>query len=325
LWQTHYIRGRLSELFPDWEFPVEIIKTSGDRIQDRALYRVEDKGFFTKEIEEALGGGRIDVAVHSLKDLPVESPPGLLVAAIPPREDPRDLWIARGGFGWMEAPRGCRVGTSSLRRRAQLLALRPDLTFVELRGNVPTRLRRLEEGAYDAVVLARAGLHRLDLIPEGARTIEPEQLLPAPGQGALAVQVRRDDSEARACLARLDDPETRATVTAERALLKHLQGGCLVPVGALARFRENRLQLSGMVADLSGRPIFRGEESTAGGTVSGDDATRLGERLAQRLLDEGAGPVLDSVREFLRKSQTGKGSGPGPIPASEAPLEGSEA
>lgn len=309
LWQARHIQERLAALFPGEEFPLEIIRTQGDRIQDHALYKIEDKGFFTKEIEAALLSGHIDIAVHSLKDLPTDSPDGLLLGAIPPREDAHDVWIAADGSGPLDLPTGARVGTSSLRRQAQLRALRIDLTFVDLRGNVPSRLRRLGEGTCDAIVLARAGLHRLGLLPEQAMILPFEWMLPAPGQGALGVQVRSTDAATRTRAAALDDPPTRLSVTAERAFLGRLQGGCLVPVGAhaawidpaaepLAPAQGRRLRLRGVVADLPGDPIFRDERD---GVVTDEaSAVALGCEMADAMTVAGAGPLLQRVREFLR-------------------------
>jgi hydroxymethylbilane synthase len=293
LWQAKHTQALLMARFPEEGFPLQIIKTQGDRIQDHALYKVEDKGFFTKEIEAALLTRQIDIAVHSLKDLPTESPPGLAIGAVPAREDARDVWVARGGGGPHDLPAGGRVGTSSLRRQAQLRALRSDLAFVDLRGNVPTRLRRLEEGALDAVVLARAGLARLGILPAEARELPLEWMLPAPGQGALAIQVRADDAESRRRVGELEDRGVRLAVTAERAFLSRLQGGCLVPVGAHA-FQD-------------GDELLRGERKGRAGTE--DDAAALGNALADDLLARGAGPVLERVRQFLRASQSGGGAG----------------
>ena len=306
LWQARHIQELLRSHFPQDEFPIEVIRTQGDRIQDRPLYRVEDKGFFTKEIEESLKAGKCDLAIHSLKDLPTASPPELEIGAIPAREDAHDVWLSRDGGNPGTAPAGARVGTSSLRRQAQLRALRPDLTLEELRGNVPTRVRKLAEGEYDAVVLARAGLYRLGLLPSSAFEIPFAWVLPAPGQGALAVQIRADDAVARERVGALDDFRARLAVTAERALLSRLQGGCLVPVGAQAEFEisgeapAGRLRLQGMVANLSGTILIRGTRSGAAGTI--EDASALGTGLAEELLSRGAGPVLDEVREFLRRS-----------------------
>ncbi len=299
LWQARHVQSLLAVHHPGREFPIEIIKTQGDRIQDRALYRVEDKGFFTKELEDALLDERIDLAVHSLKDLPTELPEALVIAAIPAREDPHDVWLARDGSSLADAPAGARVGTSSLRRQAQLRALRPDLVPVDLRGNVPTRLQKLEEGVYHAIVLARAGLHRLGLLPPQAQVLPFEQILPAPGQGALGVEVRAVDEKTRQIVGSLDDTAARLEVTAERALLHALQGGCLVPVGAHARWAGGSLELAGVVAALSGEPLLRSSATMA--VSSEEEARDLGARVASELISAGAGPLLDEVRGSVRK------------------------
>lgn len=309
LWQARHVQALLAARFPGEEFRLEIIRTQGDRIQDRALFRVEDKGFFTKELEDALRERRIDAAVHSLKDLPTETPAGLSVAAVPAREDAHDVWISRDGSGLREAPPGARVGTSSLRRQAQIRALRPDLVFEDLRGNVPTRLRRLEEGRCDALVLARAGLARLGLLPAAARELPFEEVLPAPGQGALGIEIRADDPAVLDRVRALEDPTARRTVTAERAFLARLQGGCLVPVGAHATVEGEGLRLVGMVADLSGDPLIRGEASGPLRASDPPEAAALGILLAEDLLARGAGPILDRVRAFLR-AQAGRGTRP---------------
>lgn len=313
LWQARHVQSRLAARFPSDEFPIEIVRTQGDRIQDRPLYKVEATGFFTKEIEDALLSGRCDLAVHSLKDLPTDSPAGLRVGAVLEREDAHDVWLSRGGDTPMNAPAGARVGTSSLRRQAQLRALRPDLRFLELRGNVPTRVRKLEAGEYDAVILARAGLYRLSLpARESAFEIPFELMLPAPGQGALAVQMREGEPEILERVARMDDRETRLAVTAERTLLGALQGGCSVPVGAHAQVgsapdtegtaRASRilLRLDAMVADLSGAPLLRGFLERAVETP--EQAASLGAALARELLDAGAGEILARVRASIETS-----------------------
>jgi hydroxymethylbilane synthase len=305
LWQARHTQALLGRRSPHVRVRLETIKTRGDREQEHALYKVEDKGFFTKEIEEALRSRRIDIAVHSLKDLPTESPAGLVIAAVPEREDAHDVWVARSGGGPLEAPPGARVGTSSLRRQAQLRALRPDLRFEDLRGNVPTRLRRLDEARFDAVVLARAGLARLELLPEATFELPFELMLPAPAQGALGIQVRSEDEEALRLVFELNDPATRLAVTAERAFLSRLQGGCLVPVGAHASPEADGLHLSGMVADLSGDPLLRGRRAAPATNVT--EAETLGFALADDLLVQGAGPVLDRVREFFRRARTPDG------------------
>jgi hydroxymethylbilane synthase len=268
-----------------------IIRTKGDVVQDRPLTAVGGKGLFTKEIDEALLRGEVDVAVHSAKDLPSERPPGLLLAAFLPREDPRDALVARDGLTLDTLPVGARVGSSSLRRVAQLRALRPDLESVALRGNVDTRVRRVEEGVVDAALLAMAGLRRLGLDGRVTQALDTTTMLPAPGQGALAIEIRDGDLRLAQIFARLSDPSTFACVTAERALQGRLAGGCQTPIAAHARVEGSRLTLEALVASLDGRTIVRshGEGSVA-------NPTETGIRLAEDLLARGAGDLLQAAR-----------------------------
>jgi hydroxymethylbilane synthase len=262
-------------------------------VLDQPLFRIGDKGLFTKDVEAALAAGRIDLAVHSLKDLPTALAPGLALGAVLEREDPRDALVSAGP--WLhELPPGARVGTSSLRRRAQLLALRPDLRIVEVRGNVSTRLAKAERGECEAIVLARAGLLRLGLGNRAVEVFDPERLLPAVGQGVVAVEVREDDARTRELAAAIDHRPTRLAVTAERALLARLEGGCQVPVGALAVGAGGELVLSALVADLDGRDPVRATEAAK--VASEEEARALGERVAERLLAGGAREVLDRIR-----------------------------
>lgn len=264
---------------------LRVIRTTGDRVLDRPLPEIGGKGLFTAELEEALRQGEIDVAVHSLKDLPLESPPGICVAAIPAREDPRDVLVSVRHSSLADLPQGAAVGSSSLRRQAQLLALRPDLTIAPLRGNVETRLRKVARGEYAAALLAAAGLVRLGLTESIVEWLTFDRMLPAPGQGALAVQCRDDDASALAALAGIDNPDIRRTVEAERAFLEGLGGGCSAPVGALGRVEGNRVLLDGLVASLDGRNLVRvsGE---------GESARELGYRLAEEALRLGAEALL---------------------------------
>jgi len=235
LWQTRYVGGRLRAAAPDLDVQIKIIQTRGDLVRDRALSQVGGKGLFVKEIENALLTGEIDLAVHSLKDMPTEQPEGLSLGSILERAEPRDALVVRGGAGGLEGlPSGARVGTSSLRRRAQLLAVRPDLQLLDLRGNVDTRLRKLREGQYDAVVLAVAGLVRLGYADAINQVLPLDLMLPAPGQGALCIEVRADDGSTQDLIAALDHPPTRWAAQAERAFLRRLEGGCQVPIGAYA-------------------------------------------------------------------------------------------
>jgi hydroxymethylbilane synthase len=285
LWQAHWIEARLRELGE--ETRLEIIHTTGDKITDVPLSKVGSKGLFTKEIEEALLDRRIDVAVHSLKDMPTELPDGLTLAAIPEREDVRDAMVGSTIDG---LARGARLGTSSLRRAAQLKALRPDLDIQSIRGNLDTRLRKLDEDQYDAIVLAAAGLRRLGWQDRIAELIPIEHMCPAVGQGALAVETRDDGGEGFQICARLNHAETRASVTAERALLRSLGGGCQVPIGAFATVSGDRLHLQSVVISGDGVSIVRGEDSGPAG-----DAEQIGSRLGARLLEQGARGILEQV------------------------------
>src|SRR5438105_4175481 len=251
LWQARWVAGQLAAR--GHETRIEIIKTTGDKITDVPLAKVGTKGLFTKEIEEALLDGRADLAVHSLKDLPTELPEGLVLAAVPEREDPRDAVV---GKRLADLPHGSRVGTSSLRRSAQLRKLRPDLVIESVRGNLDTRLRKLDEGQYDAILLAAAGLKRLGWADRIAEILPVEQMCPAVGQGALAIETRATGSGYDAC-ALLDHAETRAAVTAERALLSALGGGCQVPIGAHAAVAAGRVHLVAVVASPDGATLVR--------------------------------------------------------------------
>jgi len=286
LWQAHHISALLRERGHVVE--LEIIKTTGDKITDVALAKVGTKGMFTKEIEEALDEGRIDLAVHSLKDLPTELSTNFEIAAVTKRENPRDVFCSRKYMSIEELPRGARVGTSSLRRQAQLKAVRPDLDVHPLRGNVDTRLRKLEVGEYDAIVLAAAGLNRLGKTELIRQIIPAEMMCPAAGQGALGIEIRAGDSATRQHLAFLDDAAARATTTCERALLNKLGGGCQVPIGAFAQVRDGGLHLVAIVADPDGSKVLR--ESRAG-----SDPVQLGESVGETLLQRGGDAILEAV------------------------------
>jgi hydroxymethylbilane synthase len=286
LWQAHHIADRLREGGHSIEF--QVIKTTGDKITDVALAKVGTKGMFTKEIEEALLERRIDLAVHSLKDLPTELAPEFQIAAITKRENPRDAFVSRHFNSIDELPQRSRVGTSSLRRQAQLKAVRPDLNIFPLRGNIDTRLRKLEEGEYDAIILASAGLSRLGRT-EWIRAILPvEEMCPAVGQGALGIEIRTGDDQTRAAVAFLDDPPTRAATICERALLNQLGGGCQVPIGAFAEPHAGQLRLTAVVARPDGSSVLREVES-------GADPEQLGARVGQKLLKRGGDQILREV------------------------------
>ena len=284
LWQARWVQARLAERGHDSR--IEIIKTTGDKITDVPLAKVGTKGLFTKEIEEALLDGRADLAVHSLKDLPTELPPRLVLAAVPEREDPRDAMVGRR---LAELPRGAKVGTSSLRRAAQLRKLRPDLEVESIRGNLDTRLRKLDEGQYQAVMLAAAGLKRLGWAGRIAEILDPEQMCPAVGQGALAIETCQDGAGLEACRA-LDHAATRAAVTAERGVLAALGGGCQVPIGAHARVGDGTLRVIGVVIAPDGSELIRAE---ATGPVV--EAASLGAAAGASLLEQGGRRILAEV------------------------------
>ena len=297
LWQAEQTRESLRRLNPQIEVHIEIIKTSGDVMKDAPLSIIGGKGVFTKEIEEALLDGRIDLAVHSLKDLPTTLPLGLIIAAITEREDARDALVLRAGSeplehpSIMRLPEGAVIGTSSLRRLAQLKRLRRhDLAIKDLRGNVDTRLRKLDEGHYDALILAAAGLRRLGFADRISAPLPTSEMLPAVGQGALAIETRDDDRALIDLLAPLDHAPTHAACAAERALLRALGGGCQLPIAAHAVVAEEHLRIEGLVAGLSGDLVIR---DTHEGKAS--DAARAGETLATRLLERGADSLLSGL------------------------------
>ena len=292
LWQANHVAARLRSAEPGITMRLETIKTTGDKILDVPLAQVGGKALFVKEIEEALLEGRVDLAVHSMKDVPTDLPPGLAIVAITEREDPFDVLISRTGRGLQDLPRGARVGTSSLRRQAQLLHYRPDLTIIGLRGNLDTRIRKLHSEGLDAIVLAAAAIKRLGWTDCITEFLPPEVCLPAIGQGALGVESR--EPSLQRIVAVLDHPETHAAVFAERAFLRRLEGGCQVPFAAHAEVGGGRILLRGLVASPDGKRILRGERS---GVC--EESEGLGTALAEDLLDRGAGEIIDAV---LRRS-----------------------
>ena len=286
LWQANHIRKLLEQRGHQVE--IEIIKTTGDKITEVALAQVGTKGMFIKEIEEALATGEIDLAVHSLKDLPTEIGEEFEIAAIPKRDDPHDVFCSRQYKSISELPHGGRVGTSSLRRQAQLKASRRDLDVQPLRGNVDTRLRKLESGEYDAIILAAAGLNRLGKRELVQQVLPADIMCPAAGQGALAVEIRRGDSDTRHHVSFLDDSAARAMTACERALLNKLGGGCQVPIGALAEIRPDCLHLRAVVATPDGTKLLREARD-------GSDAVELGNCVGEALLRGGGGAILQEV------------------------------
>ncbi|HXF40264.1 MAG TPA: hydroxymethylbilane synthase [Blastocatellia bacterium] len=290
LWQTNWVKSRIENLHPGIEVEIEIISTKGDRVLDVSLPKLgeQGKGLFTKELEDAIFEGRVHLAVHSLKDLPTELPDGLHIGAICEREDVRDALVARDSIkSFEELPDRARVGTSSLRRQSQLRRVRPDLVLEPIRGNVDTRLRKLDEGQFDAIVLAAAGLRRLGYSERITEHLSPALVLPAVGQGALAIETRADDEVTGKIIRALEHQPTRLACTAERAFLKGLGGGCLVPIAAHAKVEDDQLTIKGLVASTDGLEMVEGEQRGAS-----RDAEAIGVTLAEDLLNRGAGAIL---------------------------------
>ncbi len=290
LWQANYIRARLAQLY-GVEAELIRIRTSGDHFQSASVAQVSEqtgtKGIFIKELEEALLAGTADLAVHSMKDVPTENPPGLVFPAITTREDARDCLISRDKSKLKDLMPGARVGTSSLRRQAQLRHYRPDLELLDLRGNVDTRLKKLAAGEFEAIILATAGVNRLGARENITEILSPEIMLPAVGQGALGIETRAEDRDTLGLVAALDDPESHAAVTAERGLLRELEGGCQLPLGAWARKENGELRLEACVFSADGKEFVRKELR---GRV--EDAKKLGVRLGQILIEAGADRIL---------------------------------
>ena len=293
LWQAEHIAGRIRERFPAIEVTLKKIVTTGDKILDVPLAKIGGKGLFTKELENAMLSGDIDLAVHSLKDMPTELPEGLMLAAITTRADASDAFVSLGYKSLDELPQGAKVGTSSLRRRAQILKYRPDLQTIDLRGNLDTRIKKLENKEMDAIILATAGLKRLGLEQYITQILPIEICLPAVGQGALAIETRRDDAEVLSVLGFLNDSETIAAVTAERAYLREVQGGCQVPVGVHGEVNGDQLLLEATILKIDGTREVR-EQITG----SCSEAEELGIKLAQQMLAAGGKEILDELMEY---------------------------
>ena len=290
LWQANYVKDRLQQLYPDLTIELVPMVTKGDVILDSPLAKIGGKGLFVKELENALLNKEADIAVHSMKDVPMQFPEGLGLAVICQREDPRDAFVSHAYRTFAELPQGAVVGTSSLRRQCQLKALRPDLDIRSLRGNVGTRLSKLDNGDYDAIILASAGLIRLGLADRIASFIDVEQSLPAAGQGAVGIECRTDDVQVHALLAPLADAETTYCVRAERAMNNHLQGGCQVPIGGYAVLQQGQLYLRALVGDIDGSRIIRAE-----GKSAVENADVLGVQIAEQLLAQGADKILQTI------------------------------
>ncbi len=291
LWQANFISNLLSEKHPELHTEIQIIKTTGDTMLSSPLSEIGGKGVFVKEIEEALLSQKIDIAVHSMKDVPTVFPDGLTIGAVAKRHDPRDVLLSKDGLTLSELPEGARVGTGSLRRASQLLCHRPGVKIVSIRGNVDTRIRKLKEsGEYDAIVLAMAGLERMGLGEEAAEIIAPEVMLPAPGQGIIAIECREEDVETMGILRAINHRETEYRAIAERAFLLRLGGDCNVPVGCYALLSGDSINLRGIISSPDGKVIIKKE---ANGPV--DEAHKLGGQLAELVLAEGGDKILEEL------------------------------
>jgi len=292
LWQADCVAEAINRCQPDLEIEIKTIKTQGDKITDVALSKIGDKGLFTKEIENELIAGQIDLAVHSMKDLPSLLAPGLVLAGVLKRENPQDVLISARGYTLASLPPNARIGTSSLRRVAQLKSIRPDLVTVDLRGNIETRLRKMVEFELDGIILAFAGVKRLGFADQITEVIPSGAILPAVGQGAIAVEARDNDETTLKLVALVDDARTRGETTAERSFLRVLEGGCQVPIASLGRMHGDILELEGLVASLDGSLIIKDSCSGASG-----EAEEIGRQLARKLLDRGAAQVLAEIRQ----------------------------
>ncbi|GJL53596.1 MAG: porphobilinogen deaminase [Nitrospirales bacterium] len=290
LWQAEWVKSQLQQIAPEVSVSLQRIQTSGDKILDVPLAKIGGKGLFVKEIEDALLKGEIDVAVHSMKDVPSVLPDGLEIVCVPEREDPRDAWVCHDGTSLQDLRRGATIGTSSLRRQAQILHHRADFDIHMLRGNLDTRLKKLQQGKYDAIILAAAGLRRLGWSQEISEYLSPDVCLPAIGQGALGLEGRADDAFLKDLIIRLEDGPSRATVNAERAFLTRLEGGCQVPIAGHAVLQDNELCLDGLIASVDGTRYIRD-------TITGsrENAEALGVELAERLLAAGGQPILQEI------------------------------
>lgn len=289
LWQAEWVKAQLTKIYPEHEFKLVSMKTKGDKILDVPLAKIGDKGLFTKELENGLLRCEVDLAVHSLKDLPTILPEGLSIGAICEREEPRDVFLSKDGTRLEDLPPGSRIGTSSLRRKAQLQHYRADLNFADLRGNLQTRWRKLDESDMAGIVLAYAGVKRLGWEDRITQLIPEEIMLSAVGQGSIAIEIRTDRQEIKDLLKPLHHEETSLAVRAERALMRRLEGGCQVPIGALGTVDGDRIQLKGMVASLDGQHLLRA-------SAEGQNPEEIGYDVAEQLIAQGANVILDQIR-----------------------------
>ncbi|WP_227766205.1 hydroxymethylbilane synthase [Zhaonella formicivorans] len=299
LWQTNWVLERLNNLNPDCTFRIKKLKTQGDKILDVALAKIGDKGLFTKELEVAMLNGEIDLAVHSMKDLPTQLPAGLMIGAICQRTDPRDVVLSHLGYTLATLPPGAKVGTSSLRRKSQLLHYRPDLQIVDLRGNLNTRVAKLQQEGFAAIILAAAGVERMGYEQLVTEYISPDISLPAVGQGSIGIEIRSEDEEILHVVRKIADPESTAAITAERSFLRTLEGGCQIPIGALGKVEGGKLHLAGLVAGLDGRLVIK--DSVTGEISAAED---IGKMLADKLLKLGAKQILNQVRQEIENSDS---------------------
>ena len=297
LWQAEYVRDELLKLgkhigLPLPEISLKEIKTKGDHITDVAISKIGGKGLFTKEIEDALLTGEIDLAVHSLKDLPTKLPDGLKIGAVLKREEQHDILVSRNKIKFKELPPNSKIGTSSLRRTAQLKVLRTDLEYLDLRGNLDTRIKKLEEGQYDGIILAFAGVKRLDFEDKITEHFNPKEILPAVGQGALAIEIREGDKNIENIISRLNHNETYLASIAERTFLETLQGGCQVPIGAYSEIENNKITLYGVIANLDGKKIVKDKNT---GKLEINECKLIGENLGKTLLQMGGDEILQKI------------------------------
>lgn len=290
LWQAEWVRDRLKGIYPDTEFILVPMKTKGDKILDVPLAKIGDKGLFTKELENGLLEGKIDLAVHSLKDMPTLLPSGLEIAACCEREEPRDVFLSKDGTSLTDLPQGSIIGTSSLRRKAQLHHYRPDLIFADLRGNLQTRWRKLEESQMAGIVLAAAGVKRLGWEERITEIIPEEIMLSAVGQGSIAIEIASERADIRPIVKALSHPETELAVRSERVLMRRLEGGCQIPIGGFAMVQEGEVFLKGMVASLDGQRVLKA-------SATGQDPEQVGNLVAEKLIAQGALEILNDIRK----------------------------
>lgn len=289
MWQAEWVKCKLTELYPELQFELAPMKTKGDKILDVPLSKIGDKGLFTKELENGLFRGEIDLAVHSLKDMPTILPDGLIISAYCEREEPRDVYLSKNGIPLEELPSGAIIGTSSLRRKSQLKHYRPDLNFMDLRGNLQTRWRKLEESNMEGIVLAAAGVKRLGWEGRITQVLPETVMLSAVGQGSIAIEILASRADIQELLTRINHRTTEKAVRAERALMRTLEGGCQVPIGAFAQVAEGQITLRGMVASLDGVRLIKAE-------ATGTDPEMVGRKAAEKLIALGATAILDEIR-----------------------------